>query len=1263
MVGAGFSKNAESLTSIRARMPSWTELVSELTTRLNPEDKQTSGPEPTTETSSALRLAQEFEAAEGRPALIQLVRETIAEESFAPGKLHVKLLELPWADVFTTNYDCLLEKASRKVRRQTFDVIRGVADIPSARRPRIVKLHGTLPELENMILTEDDFRHYPSRHEPFVNLVQTSLAENSFCLLGFSGDDPNFLRWTGWVRDKLGENTPFIFFFRYSDVPLRTFQRRLLESRRIVPIDLNELYPNCDAQEAHRQLLHCLKETPGPLKPSWDTAKRYVNNRIDTSIATEPRCNSRSTADDWKAAIKIWQEHRKRYNRWIVLPQVALQRLADDVVSSMKEMPRQFTIDWPIVDRLVFVRELIWRAATACFPLLDDFVFNMVDPVLRDIETSINRKDVHGQLTSWGMTRENCDDAVFYIRCELLRHAREIGDNRRFSELREQCVSALGKTSINDGGRHFVTHQIVLWELGRLNHIAARKELLTWKTQTASPIWKVRRGALLLECGEVERGRGRLEEAFHQIRSVPCAPTDYESLTTEGCLLTVLRFLWHSDDANRQLPVNENIHSYSVADSENDSTHREVMNSDGGTNVQDTDPITLSAENMQKDPVERDALERLDTLTRLGCDPASTLMWFHDVLEYRPRKQLGQHAVETYDVGRVSYTTTCGDNPPLQRAHQAIRFIEDAAIPLSVSRTISVDVAGKVFANAAMLIAEYSTGKDIGPVLRSRNDRLIREFLSRRRVALATTSQVEFLRVSAIDSLRSSLKSIDTPPPVRTDADTFWERNLELACIVLDRVSARLTQDMLRQLIEELLPLSWDQRLMGRLNGYDDLNRAILRCCTLLSRESVGAILATCIQSPALGSEFLPVSAVRVGNWIDPVTEMDAAVPQLHSEQREQVSQRVGDLLSRGFQSDTVERGYLISRLFALKSHNLLSGPDQIRLLGLLFHKVDKNGMPLGIRIVATYAVLSLPRHPLVKERELFRKAVVDQCDEGMWRTLAFSVSRFGLPREDLQRSIKWTRSDLKAILQMATEWILKTHAAFRDNTGRGLPRLMPEAVEIKNGDYRSWLQVVEEVLLLAPNRNEAIVEDCWKALKTAESHGFQTLKVWPTLVQLQKINVEDAVSEIRLGLSSNNDELVWQACCAIVRWAELERERHPVPLPPRCLETLGTLLLDCRHAMLPLLLNTSRDLVGIFGRGLSAGFQADLFAGLNNLLLETEYFGYRSRRAVNQRIHLRQIALKLVNALREIGVQHAVFDKWASSAREDVFEDVRRLV
>ncbi len=32
--------------------------------------------------------------------------------------------------------------------------------------------------------------------------------ENALCLFGFSGNDPNFLHWIGWVRDNLGNSTP-----------------------------------------------------------------------------------------------------------------------------------------------------------------------------------------------------------------------------------------------------------------------------------------------------------------------------------------------------------------------------------------------------------------------------------------------------------------------------------------------------------------------------------------------------------------------------------------------------------------------------------------------------------------------------------------------------------------------------------------------------------------------------------------------------------------------------------------------------------------------------------------------------------------------------------------------------------------------------------------------------------------------------------------------------------------------------------------------
>ena len=72
-----------------------------------------------------------------------------------------------------------------------------------ASRPRIVKLHGSLPAQFPLIVTEEDYRTYPTKFAPFVNTVQQAMMETVFLLIGFSGDDPNFLNWSGWVRDNL----------------------------------------------------------------------------------------------------------------------------------------------------------------------------------------------------------------------------------------------------------------------------------------------------------------------------------------------------------------------------------------------------------------------------------------------------------------------------------------------------------------------------------------------------------------------------------------------------------------------------------------------------------------------------------------------------------------------------------------------------------------------------------------------------------------------------------------------------------------------------------------------------------------------------------------------------------------------------------------------------------------------------------------------------------------------------------------------------
>ena len=67
-----------------------------------------------------------------------------------------------------------------------YSVVRNMDEIPLANRPRIVKLHGSLPSHFPLIFTEEDYRTYPMQFAPFVNTAQQAMMETLFCLIGFS---------------------------------------------------------------------------------------------------------------------------------------------------------------------------------------------------------------------------------------------------------------------------------------------------------------------------------------------------------------------------------------------------------------------------------------------------------------------------------------------------------------------------------------------------------------------------------------------------------------------------------------------------------------------------------------------------------------------------------------------------------------------------------------------------------------------------------------------------------------------------------------------------------------------------------------------------------------------------------------------------------------------------------------------------------------------------------------------------------------------
>ena len=277
MVGAGFSRNAKPNDGSGLSFPDWSDLGDRFYEKLN-------GKKPDSDSRylNVLKLADEVKAAFGRPVLNRMLRDAIPNDDYEPSQLHVDLLGLPWSDVFTTNYDTLLERACRSVTSQKYDIVVNKEDLVYSTKPRIVKLHGSFPSERPFIITEGDYRRYPNDFSPFVNTVRQSLLENTLCLIGFSGDDPNFLQWIGWIHDNLGqENSPKIYLVGL--LGLSDPQKKLLERRNIVSVDMSE-YSDIDGdyyKALDRFLSYLL------LREEEDNRLKWPNNK-DTSLL-EPR--------------------------------------------------------------------------------------------------------------------------------------------------------------------------------------------------------------------------------------------------------------------------------------------------------------------------------------------------------------------------------------------------------------------------------------------------------------------------------------------------------------------------------------------------------------------------------------------------------------------------------------------------------------------------------------------------------------------------------------------------------------------------------------------------------------------------------------------------------------------------------------------------------------------------------------------------------------------------------------------------------------
>jgi len=705
MVGSGFSRNARPRRPDPPPMPTLKEMAREFHRKLYPSGgNPTDCPPP----ERVPRLAEEYEAAFGPIALHEMLQRLVPDHDYVPGPFHDRLLQMPWRDVFTTNWDTLLERA-RAI--PAYAAVRAPSDLPSTARRRIVKLHGSLPN-PPLILTEEAYRTYGGTHAPFVNTVQQAMMETVVLLLGFSGDDPNFLHWSGWVRDNLGADAPKIYLAGH--LRLSRTRRRMLQARNVVPIDLAEHPKASEWPDRHRLATDWILTSLECGRPYDQTRwprpekRKEVDSRLEPVAALRPLAGPvaepdmvppQSTSIEANKAevtnvVEAWRHNRECYPGWIVFPR-DIRSDQRDTVESWAPFILDVLPSMKLLERLDVIYEMIWRFERSLARMPE-----ALETTGSEVLVAINcrTRTVGGERVAtadWTAIRAKWLDVALSLPTGARYRLDADGFEAGLQRLKEY---------VDDDPRaaERFHHERCLWSLWELDYESLEERLREWNVGDVDPMWKVRKSALLRDIGKVAEADSLVEEAVTEIGTVPQSGREIAALSREGWAL------------------------------------RSKMSLDNLARIH----------------------ERLRELAPLKCD-ARDVWDLRSDLEHFDR--VGQPAPH-FDLGvqRTSHQSIRSANDMRTTAYTSVRLAEVAGLPAAVDL---MDVAGSLLALSAERLAKDDPRIAVSSVLRATKDEkapALERVLSRERVAALPKDEARLLCDAAQRLTLHAINRIET---------------------------------------------------------------------------------------------------------------------------------------------------------------------------------------------------------------------------------------------------------------------------------------------------------------------------------------------------------------------------------------------------------------------------------------------------------------------------------------------------------------------
>lgn len=273
-------------------------------------------------------------------------KSNIIESDFSA---HKQLLRCDkFKNIYTTNYDNLLEFTSDNFSETQTPVVDTSWNLSNGFQKRsIIKIHGSLSIEDDRfefdgdqhlryIIAQEDYDTYIEKHEAFSHLMRISMLQGKFCLLGFSGNDPNYMGWVKWMSDILGKGKdkgPKIYLVTFkneesSDKKLYYKNHyireiNLMEVLSLLGYDQSEISKlSLSAPNSYKEILESflkflcktedgvLKETGGRANSSYE--KTLVTSTESKTKKVEITTSEKNISFEYK---ELWNEASLKFYR------------------------------------------------------------------------------------------------------------------------------------------------------------------------------------------------------------------------------------------------------------------------------------------------------------------------------------------------------------------------------------------------------------------------------------------------------------------------------------------------------------------------------------------------------------------------------------------------------------------------------------------------------------------------------------------------------------------------------------------------------------------------------------------------------------------------------------------------------------------------------------------------------------------------------------------------------------------------------------